>query len=148
MATSLDELSRELNLSESGLRKRIKSLGINVEKGARGKWLLTDELAAALKQADHAMKNGAGEATIRRIIGFAPDQPRTPERTEHSGPRTESALNEHQAANAVTEDKTGDISPELQALHLALSTAHSGPSQSGEDSPKLLDLLADAHKRI
>lgn len=76
MSIGLEEPSKELNISESGLRKRTRTLGIPVEKGAKGKWILSYELA---------MKDGAGDATIRRIIGFAPDLSRTPESTEHLG---------------------------------------------------------------
>lgn len=153
MSMGLDELSKELNISESGLRKRIRTLGVPVEKGVRGKWLLSEELVAALKQADLAMKGGAGETTIRRIIGFAPDQPST----GHSALRTNEDTSDKPASDQVfmrhTEDKTPvpwNIDPELRAPHSALSTAHSGPQESGEGKgiQQVLTMLTEAQFRI
>lgn len=148
MARSLDELSRELNISESGLRKRIKNRRMGVEKGARGRWLLSEEVITALKKADHAMKNGAGEVTTRRIVGFTSHRPHTPASTDHDALRPDTALIEHQAHDPIAEDKIGDIAPELQAILAALSTQHSALQRSREDGGKILDLLTDAHKRL
>lgn len=148
MAKSFDELSRGPSMSESGLRKRAKSRRIGVEKGARGKWLLSEELITALKKADPAMKNGAGEVTTKRVVGLTPHRPHTPESTDHEAPGPDTALIEHQAHEPVTEEKTGDIAPELQAILAALSTQHSALQRTREDGGQVLDLLTDTHKRL
>ncbi|MDB5099747.1 MAG: hypothetical protein JWM80_4168 [Cyanobacteria bacterium RYN_339] len=70
MATTLEDLSRELDISPSGLRKRIHALGLTVEKGSRGKWFISDDLLQVLRDADRMMKDGAGAATTRRVLGL------------------------------------------------------------------------------
>jgi hypothetical protein len=70
MATTLEDLSRELDISPSGLRKRIHALGLTVEKGSRGKWFISDDLLQVLRDADRLMKDGAGAATTRRVLGL------------------------------------------------------------------------------
>lgn len=70
MPTTLEDLSRELEISPSGLRKRIHALGLTVEKGSRGKWFISDDLLQVLRDADRLMKDGAGAATTRRVLGL------------------------------------------------------------------------------
>lgn len=65
---SLDSLAQELNLSPSGLRKRIAALGLEPERGSRGRVVLTPELEATLREADRLMGDGAGAATVRRLL--------------------------------------------------------------------------------
>ena len=64
----------------SGLRKRIHALGLTVEKGSRGKWFISDDLLQVLRDADRLMKDGAGAATTRRVLGLeikvSEEQPR------------------------------------------------------------------------
>lgn len=47
----------------------VHSLGLEVERGSRGKWVIPEHLAATLRDADRLMKGGAGTATIRRVLG-------------------------------------------------------------------------------
>jgi AraC-like DNA-binding protein len=68
MPMSLDLLAQELNLSPSGLRKRITALGLEPERGSRGRVVLTPELEATLREADRLMGDGAGAATVRRVL--------------------------------------------------------------------------------
>jgi hypothetical protein len=70
MPTTLEDLSQEMQISPSGLRKRIHALGLNVDKGSRGKWFISDDLLQVLRDADRLMKDGAGAATTRRVLGL------------------------------------------------------------------------------
>lgn len=75
---SIDALAAELGLSPSGLRRRIHALGLETERGSRGRMVLTSELEAALREADRLMGEGAGSATVRRVLGLASDVQETP----------------------------------------------------------------------
>ena len=70
MPTTLEDLSVEMQISPSGLRKRIHALGLVVDKGSRGKWFISDGLLQVLRDADRLMKDGAGAATTRRVLGL------------------------------------------------------------------------------
>lgn len=128
MTVTLDELSAQLNLSPSGLRKRIHALGLEVEKGSRGKWLIPDELRAVLEEADRLMKDGAGAATTRRVLGITMDSP-------------------------ITDRASGEDSGE-GAFPDVGGTVHQAPSpvsersSTGEELRQALELLAEERARF
>lgn len=95
----LEDLSRELAITPSGLRKRIHALGLGVTRGSRGKWIIPDALATTLRDADDLMKGGAGAATVRRVLGITlapiPDRAVTGEGADAA--RTEAGASEESA---------------------------------------------------
>lgn len=91
---ALDTLAADLGLTSSGLRKRIANLGLQPERGSRGRVVLTPELEATLREADRLMGAGAGTATVRRRLGLAREAQETT-----TGPSTE-----HTALELVSRD--------------------------------------------
>jgi len=64
-----------MGISPSGLRRRIHALGLSPERGSRGRVVMTPELEATLREADRLMGEGAGTATVRRVLGISGDAP-------------------------------------------------------------------------
>lgn len=75
---SVESLAADLGLSPSGLRRRIHALGLQPDRGSRGRVVITPELEATLREADRLMGEGAGAATVRRRLGLSCDAPVTP----------------------------------------------------------------------
>jgi DNA-binding Lrp family transcriptional regulator len=72
---SVDNLAAEMGISPSGLRRRIHALGLSPERGSRGRVVMTPELEATLREADRLMGDGAGTATVRRVLGISDTAP-------------------------------------------------------------------------
>lgn len=83
---SVESLAADLGLSPSGLRRRIHALGLQPDRGSRGRVVITPDLEATLREADRLMGEGAGAATVRRRLGLSCDAPVTPA-THDSSPR-------------------------------------------------------------
>lgn len=84
---TIDELASDLGLTPSGLRRRVRALGLEPVRGSRGRVVLTPELEAALREADRLMGEGAGAATVRRRLGLTRDAHETPDaHTSHAVP--------------------------------------------------------------
>lgn len=67
---SLYEVSAKLGVSPSAIKKRVASLNLPVDRGARGKLLFNEESYALLRRADEMLKGGAGFEECRRVLGL------------------------------------------------------------------------------
>lgn len=67
---SLYEVSAKLGVSPSAIKKRVASLNLPVDRGARGKLLFNEESYALLRRADEMLKAGAGFEECRRALGL------------------------------------------------------------------------------
>ncbi|MFN3430116.1 MAG: hypothetical protein ACK46X_09190 [Candidatus Sericytochromatia bacterium] len=67
---SLFDVSAKLGVSPSAIKKRVASLNLPVERGARGKLLFNRESYALLCQADELLKAGHGFEECRRQLGL------------------------------------------------------------------------------
>ncbi len=141
MTVTLDELSAQLNISPSGLRKRIHALGLEVEKGSRGKWLIPDELRGVLEEADRLMKGGAGAATTRRVLGITMDSPITdPAPGEDSG---EGAIPDEGGTVHQTPSPVSDRSSTGEELRQALALLAEERVRSETLQVQLVDALGE-----
>lgn len=67
---SLFDVSAKLGVSPSAIKKRVASLNLPVERGARGKLLFNRESYALLCRADELLKAGHGFEECRRQLGL------------------------------------------------------------------------------
>lgn len=67
---SLYDVSAKLGVSPSAIKKRVASLNLPVERGARGKLLFNEEAYATLCRADELLKAGNGFEACRRELGL------------------------------------------------------------------------------
>src|SRR5690349_12104983 len=67
---SLYEVSAKLGVSPSAIKKRVASLNLPVDRGARGKLLFNEEAYALLRRADEMLKSGAGFEECRKALGL------------------------------------------------------------------------------
>lgn len=67
---SLYDVSAKLGVSPSAIKKRVASLNLPVERGARGKLLFNEDAYATLCRADELLKAGNGFEACRRELGL------------------------------------------------------------------------------
>ncbi len=115
------------------LEDLITSLGLEVGRGPGGKWVIPEHLAATLRDADRLSKDGAGTATMRRVLGItmAPvspdpaaiepsDPPPSPDPSAHAA----EPAPDHALAGLVTTAVTTAVKAENELAEKYARAAH------------------------
>ena len=140
---SLFEVSTKLGVSPSAIKKRVASLNIPVERGARGKFLFDEQSFDLLSRADELLKAGHGFDECRRLLGLDGAEPEAEAEAPEIEPAPEPEVEvvEAEAAPEPEAEATpaAEAAPEAEEMHEQEAVVPSAPAPE-HDEPRALPM--------